>query len=425
MNKRPAFASWLGTTNEITRTFLAAGNIPDLINLAGGLPAAELLPADQLANIAQRAIIAHPDDTLGYSPIEGLADLREALANRFSSHALRLGKENILVTTSGMQALDLLGKVLLNEGDLIASQFPTYLGALDAWRPRQPCFRNIQFAADFDPIAALQGAQFAYTVPNFSNPTGKQVSESTRQSLVDAAQTTGTWLVEDDPYGTLAYDDKVLPRLIELSARSNPSNYYNGPVIYIGTVSKQIAPGLRIGWVIAAPQMIEALTLAKQGSDMCTSGLTQRIALESIESGLIESLQTRATVLYRERRDAMCKALENHLSEWFKWQVPVGGMFVWVQALDQTLVVHPHDTFEFSVTVCGRSETLFRRHSQSMSRKSNEDCGRRQPRPKGATEPLHCCVAALDNGTTIAIKLRLALEWLCGSEPECIMWMDH
>lgn len=360
MDKRPAFATWLGTSNEITRTFLAAGNIPDLINLAGGLPAAELLPADRLANIAQRAIMAHPDDTLGYSPIEGLADLREALANRFSSQVLRLGKENVLVTTSGMQALDLLGKVLLNEGDLIASQFPTYLGALDAWRPRQPRIRHMQLdAADFDPIAALQGAQFAYTVPNFSNPTGKQVSESTRQSLVDAAQTTGTWLVEDDPYGTLAYDDKVLPRLIELSAHSNPSNSYTGPVIYLGTVSKQIAPGLRIGWIIAAPQMIEALTLAKQGSDMCTSGLTQRIALESIESGLIESLQTRATVLYRERRDAMCKALENHLSEWFDWQVPVGGMFVWVQARDQTLDTDALLHYAMKSAVCVSPSSVF------------------------------------------------------------------
>lgn len=360
MDERPAFASWLGTTNEITRTFLAAGDIPDLINLAGGLPAPELLPADQLADIARRAIVAHPDDTLGYSPIEGLADLRVALARRFSTRVLSLSKENILVTTSGMQALDLLGKVLLNEGDLIASQFPTYLGALDAWRPRKPCIRNMQLdAADFDPIVALRGAQFAYTVPNFSNPTGKQVSEPVRQSLVNAAHTTGIWLVEDDPYGTLTYDDNVLPRLIELSGHSNHSKNYNGPVIYLGTVSKQIAPGLRIGWIIAAPEMIEALTLAKQGSDMCTSGLTQRIALESIESGLIESLQTQAIALYRERRDAMCEALDKYLSEWFEWEVPVGGMFVWVQARDQTLDTDALLHYAMQSAVCVSPSSVF------------------------------------------------------------------
>jgi len=235
MSKRPAFASWLDTTNEITRTFLAAGNIPGLINLAGGLPASELLPADQLAGIAEQAIVNHPVDTLGYGPIEGLTDLRVALAKRFSTSQLSLCKENILVTTSGMQALDLIGKVLLNEGDLISCQFPTYLGALDAWRPRQPRIQNMRLdAADFDPLTALEGAKFAYTVPNFSNPTGKQV------------------MVEDDPYGTLIYDGNLPSKLLELSAISNPGKTYNGPVIYLGTVSKQVAPGLRIGWIIAA-----------------------------------------------------------------------------------------------------------------------------------------------------------------------------
>jgi len=360
MNKRPTFASWLGTTNEITRTFLAAGEIPDLINLAGGLPAPELLPVEQLAGIAQRVIVTHPDDTLGYSPIEGLADLRVALAKRFSTQALSLTKENVLVTTSGMQALDLLGKVLLNEGDLIASQFPTYLGALDAWRPRQPHIRNMKLdAPGFDPLAALKDTKFAYTVPNFSNPTGKQVSKPVRQSLVNAAHSTGTWLVEDDPYGTLTYDDKVLPRLIEISAKSNPGNTYKGPVIYLGTVSKQIAPGLRIGWIIAAPEIIEALALAKQGSDMCTSGLNQRIALESIESGLIESLQTQAIALYRKRRDAMCVALEKHLSEWFEWEVPVGGMFVWVHAKDDQLNTDKLLQYAMKSAVCVSPSSVF------------------------------------------------------------------
>jgi len=332
---RPSFASWLGQTNEITRTFLAAGQIPGLINLAGGLPSAELLPASALAPVAERVIREHPQETLGYGPIEGLSELREALAARFSSPALRLSRANVLVTTSGMQALDLVGKVLLNQGDLIATQFPTYLGALDAWRPRQPRMRNFNLDDPVpDPLAALSGAKFAYTVPNFSNPTGKQVSQTAREALVTAAHTTGVWLVEDDPYGTLIYDGDMPSRLLDLSASTEDSTQYNGPVIYLGTVSKQIAPGLRIGWVIAAPEMIEALTLAKQGSDMCTSGVTQRIALHAIESGLIEELQTQAIALYRERRDALCTALAEHLSEWFEWEVPVGGMFVWAQALD-------------------------------------------------------------------------------------------
>jgi 2-aminoadipate transaminase len=241
----------------------------------------------------------------------------------------------VLVTSGGMQGLDLIGKVLLEEGGLIAGQFPTYLGALDAWRPRNPTFRKMVLEAnDFEPLAALDGAQFAYAVPNFSNPTGKLVGVGLRQALVDAAHRSGTWLVEDDPYGTLHYDGPPLPRLIKLCARSHPAAPYQGPVVYMGTLSKEIAPGLRIGWVIAAPEMIEALTMAKQGSDMCTSGVTQRIAIAALEAGLIERIQPAILDIYRRRRDALCAALAAHLSHWFSWETPVGGMFVWAVAKD-------------------------------------------------------------------------------------------
>ena len=251
---RPAFARWLGTTNDVTRRFLAAGRIPGLINIAGGLPAPEIYAAAEVAELARRAIEQHPQETLGYGPIEGLPELREALAARFATPELRLGRENVLVTTSGMQGLDLIGKVLLEEGGLIAGQFPTYLGALDAWRPRRPTYRNLILEEPrFDPVAAMAGAQFTYTVPNFSNPTGRLVGLPMRQAFVDAAHRTGVWLVEDDPYGALHYDGAPLPRLLELSGRSQRGRRYDGPVLYMGTLSKEIAPGLRIGWVIGAP----------------------------------------------------------------------------------------------------------------------------------------------------------------------------
>lgn len=335
---RPAFARWLGTTNDVTRTFLAASRIPGLINMAGGLPAPETYPAEAVAEIASRAIAEHPGDTLGYGPIEGLPELRDALAQRFSSDTLLLTRENVLVTTSGMQGLDLIGKVLLEQGGIIAGQFPTYLGALDAWRPRAPKFRNLVLdQPGLDAIALFSGAQFAYTVPNFSNPTGKLVDLATREALVNAAHRTSTWLVEDDPYGGLHYDAAPLPRLIALSARRHSSRPYDGPVLYMGTLSKEIAPGLRIGWVIAAPEMIAALTLAKQGSDMCTSGVTQRIALGALEAGLIEQIQPAIVALYRSRRDALCAALAEHLADTFQWEVPSGGMFVWATARDPKL----------------------------------------------------------------------------------------
>ena len=357
---RPSFAKWLGTTNDITRTFLAAGRIPGLINMAGGLPEPGSFPASEISTIARDAIAAHPGDTLGYGPIEGLPELRDALAARFSSAALPLTRANVLVTTSGMQGLDLIGKALLEDGDLIAGQFPTYLGALDAWRPRSPRFRQMMLEApDFEPMPALDGAQFAYTVPNFSNPTGRMVDVAMRQALVDAAHRGGTWLVEDDPYGALHYDGAPLPRMIELSARSRPGELYQGPVVYMGTLSKEIAPGLRIGWVVAAPEMIEALTMAKQGSDMCTSGVTQRIALAVLEAGLIERIQPTIVDIYRRRRDALCAAMTEHLRDWFDWEIPTGGMFVWAVARDASVdtdLLLPH---AMAAGVCVAPSSVF------------------------------------------------------------------
>jgi 2-aminoadipate transaminase len=328
----------MATTNDITRVFLSAGHIPDLINLAGGLPEPSSFPVSEISAIARDVIAAHPAEALGYGPVEGLPELRDLLAARFSSEALKLTRANVLVTSGGMQGLDLIGKALLEEGGLIAGQFPTYLGALDAWRPRSPTFRKMMLEDEgFEPVAALDGAQFAYTVPNFSNPTGRLVGLETRRALVDAAHHTGTWLIEDDPYGTLHYDAAPLPRIIELCARSRPGAPYQGPVVYMGTLSKEIAPGLRIGWVIAAPEMIEALTMAKQGSDMCTSGVTQRIAIAALEAGLIERIQPKILDIYRRRRDALCAALAEHLRDWFDWEIPVGGMFVWAVAKDDSL----------------------------------------------------------------------------------------
>ncbi len=340
---RPAFASWLAQTNDVTSVFLAAGQDPTLINLGGGLPEAALWPVDELAELAAEAVRQHPAETLAYAPIPGLPALRDLIAARFSHAGLRLTRENVLITTAGMQALDLIGKVLLEPGGLIAAQSPAYLGALDAWMPRAPRYRPMRIgSAGYDAHAALAGAQFAYTVPNFSNPSGRLVTLEERRALVEAAHATGTWLIEDDPYGVLYYDGTPLPRMLDLSAAHSAddgtsSGPYDGPVVYMGSLSKELTPGLRLGWVIAAPEMIAALATAKQGSDMCTSGLSQMLALGAFQRGIPERILPQMLATYRARRDALCAALDTHLADQLDWQRPTGGMFVWASARDPRL----------------------------------------------------------------------------------------
>ena len=334
---RPDFAGWLAQGNDVTSVFLAAGQNPKLINLAGGLPEPALWPVDELADLAAEAVRDHPIETLAYGPIPGLPALRDLIAARFSGPGLRLARENVLITTSGMQGLELVGKVLLEPDQTIAAQSPAYLGALDAWRPRGPHYRPMRLQdPDFDPVTALAGAQFAYTVPNFSNPSGRLVPLAQRQSLVDAAHQTGTWLIEDDPYGVLYYEGTPLPRLLDLSGARKPGTY-DGPVVYMGTLSKELTPGLRIGWIIAAPEMIGALAAAKQGSDMCSSGLGQMIALRAFERDIPGRILPDILATYRSRRDALCAAMHEHLGAHLEWQHPSGGMFVWARARDPRL----------------------------------------------------------------------------------------
>ncbi len=200
MAQRPAFARWLSETNDVTQIFLSAGQVPGLINMAGGLPDPSTWPVTELADLARAAVADHPRDALAYAPIEGLPDLRDVIAARFSDPGLALTRANVLITSGGMQALDLIGKVLVDPGQVIATQTPAYLGALDAWKPRHPVYRPMRLdLPEFDAVTAFGGAQFAYTVPNFSNPTGRLVGLDQRRALVAAAEATGTWLSRMTP----------------------------------------------------------------------------------------------------------------------------------------------------------------------------------------------------------------------------------
>jgi 2-aminoadipate transaminase len=236
--------------------------------------------------------------------------------------------------TGSMQALDLLGKALIDPGDLVVAQAPTYLGALDAWRPRAPSYRALDWARP--DTSLLAKAKFAYAVPNYSNPTGVLVPPERRAALLDAVAAAGTWLVEDDPYVSMQLDGPPGPSILELAARRS-RGAYAGPVIYLGTVSKSLVPGLRVGWVVAEPSLIQTLALAKQATDLSSSMFTHAVTLDLLARGFDRAHAESLVPAYRARRDALCEEAARHLGRWFEWEVPCGGMFVWMRAKDRAI----------------------------------------------------------------------------------------
>jgi 2-aminoadipate transaminase len=333
--RRPPFTGWIQSSNTITQQFLSIGGRPDIVSLAGGLPAAELYPVEAIREATDKALRRWGSRVLEYGPVEGLYALREAVAARVSEESGgRFLAENVILMTGAMQGLDLMGKILVDPGDLLVVQAPTYLGALDAWRPRHPRYRKLDWTlAEPGHDEALAKAKFVYVVPNYSNPTGALVPQAQRLALLEKVRAAGTWLLEDDPYHSIHFDGEPGPDIIETDAARHPG-VYAGPVIYLGTLSKSIVPGLRVGWAIAEAGLIEKLALAKQSSDLSSSLFTQAVALELLESGFDREHSNAINELYRERRDTLCREAAARLGEWFEWEVPPGGMFVWMRAKD-------------------------------------------------------------------------------------------
>ena len=302
---RPRFAAWTRTTNAITRHMVGV-QPPGSINLAGGLPAPEIYPLDAVRAATQRALDRFGQRALAYSPVAGIPELRALIAARYSRPGRRLGPDNVLITSGGLQALDFIGRVLVEVGDTILAQFPTYLGAIDAWRPLGARYAHLDWAAPHAvQSAAAAAAKFIYSVPNFSNPTG-----------------------------ALFYDGPPVPTMFDLEAERGDEGPYRGNVVYLGTLSKSIGPGLRIGWAVGEAGLIQGISLGKQGSDIGTAAFTQAVAVELLEAGVDRDVHDRMIATYRRRRDALVAAARAHLSLRFDFEAPVGGMFLWLTAKD-------------------------------------------------------------------------------------------
>lgn len=335
-------AHWASAVGNISssaiRELLKVIEQPGVISFAGGLPAPECFPAEEIGLAAERVLAREAGRVLQYGPTEGFPPLRDFLLGLMRGRGLPAGLDNLLVTNGSQQALDMIAKLLIDPGDLIVVENPTYMGALQAFRPYRPAFATLPMDDQGLRVDALERLladlaaenrrpKFLYTVASFQNPTGVTLSAERRRALVELAARYELPIVEDDPYGELRYSGEAPPLLAALDIER-----WGAPrhVLYLSTFSKLLAPGLRVGWAVAPEPLLRRMVQVKQGLDLHTSSLAQAIAYEACRDGLLDRQIPRICAVYQARRDAMLAALERHMPPGTRWTRPDGGMFLWI-----------------------------------------------------------------------------------------------
>jgi 2-aminoadipate transaminase len=307
------------------REILKITERPGIVSLAGGLPSADTFPVAAMREATERVLREQPREALQYAASEGFGPLRDWVAAELAGQGLAVQADQVLITTGSQQGLDLVGKVLIDPGSRVAVESPTYLGALQAFAPFEPEFVALEGDAAGplpESLDAALGARFAYLLPNFQNPSGRCLSAERRLALVERAAAIGLPLVEDNPYGELWFEAPPPPPLAASAGDG---------AVYLGSFSKVLAPGLRLGYLVAPRRLYPKLLQAKQAADLHTSGFNQRIVYEVIKNGFLLRHVPTIRALYRAQRDAMQAALLAHLPAGCRWQPPVGGMFFWVE----------------------------------------------------------------------------------------------
>ena len=313
------------------RELLKVTERPEVISLAGGLPAAELFPVEELKAVALRVLEEHGWSAMQYSTTEGHLPLRAWIARRMTE---RLGAttnvDDVLITSGSQQAIDLTGKLFLDEGDVVLCESPTYLGALNAFRAYQPRFMEVptddegMIVSELERrLADVRRVKLVYVVPDFQNPTGRTWSLERRRRFMEVVRRHGVTVVEDCPYGEVRFEGMPIPPLKSMDAA--------GQVVFLGTFSKIFCPGFRIGWAAASHPLVEKYVLAKQGSDLHTSTISQMEIATYLSMFDIDANLRRIREVYRARRDAMIRALEQELPASARFTRPQGGLFLWVE----------------------------------------------------------------------------------------------
>jgi 2-aminoadipate transaminase len=319
------------------RELLKLTQRPEVISFAGGLPAAELFPIERFKEACNNVLSNQGAEALQYGPTEGYKPLREMIAHNLQRYGILATADNVLLTSGSQQALDLIAKLLINRGDRILVEAPTYLGALQAFNVFGAEYVTVPIDHDGLRTECLEdalrsGPKFMYILPNFQNPGGTTMSLERRIELVSLANKYGVPLIEDDPYGQLRYEGEHLPPLVMLDREhhARDDHYQLGNVIYLSTFSKTLAPGIRLGWIVAPPDVISKLVQLKQGADLHTSTFNQMITYEVAKDGFIDQHVRTIRKVYGERRDVMLKSLEEFFPEEVTWTHPAGGLFLWV-----------------------------------------------------------------------------------------------
>ena len=308
------------------REILKVTERPEVISFAGGLPAPATFPVDMLRAALDRVLSVSAHEALQYSTTEGYAPLREWVSAYIGSPESPVTPDDVLIVSGSQQGLDLLGKALIDPGDKVLVETPTYLGALQSFSMFAPNF--VSLASDEEGLLpealsnSMASAKFLYCLPNFQNPTGRLLTEERRRHLVSRARDLDLLIVEDDPYGSLSYDGETPPSIRSLAPERT---------VYMGSFSKVLAPGLRLGYVIAPPALRAKLVQAKQATDLHTATVSQMAVYEVVKNGFLDTHIPKIRDMYREQCASMLTALGHYMPEGVRWNVPRGGMFLWAE----------------------------------------------------------------------------------------------
>lgn len=316
------------------RELLAISQKPGVISFAGGLPNPKAFPIEEIREIINKILTEDGAKALQYGPTSGLMEFRREIAKFVSRFSIKADINNVLATVGSQQALDIVGRLFLDENDVVIVGLPTYLGAINAFVAYGPKLVGVPLDENGINVDLLEGKikelksrgekiKIIYTVPTFQNPAGVELSEDRRKRMIEIAEKYDLLVVEDEPYSMLRFEGKML----------KPIKHYDkeGRVIYMATFSKILSPGIRLAYVIASEEIARKMIIAKQSMDLCTPTFTQIIAYHYIKNGYIEKHIPKIIEMYRRKRDIMLESMEKYFPEECKWTKPRGGMFLWAE----------------------------------------------------------------------------------------------